>query len=313
MKTNLKQKLAATAGLLVFAGVASTAGAQATDAGIKTAFATGFEAPAYVAGWLTKQDNWTVDPPLTTPDAAIIQSDRAHTGSQAVRMSAEMLGCVSAEWSRPIGYRPTALNPIVDVEWVMLVSGQVMNSNWSMNIYDSGGACVSSMIVRGLDGLVMYWTSGPEPASTAVIAQRDAWNHFRIRMDYANQVATFYLNGVALDLNDGVPAPALKLGGLIDHVGIGVAGAGVDSAYLDDLMITTHNGVCYANCDGSLIAPLLNVNDFICFQNAFVVGMTLPPEKQVGCYANCDGSIDPPVLNVNDFFCFMNQYSVGCP
>ena len=26
---------------------------------------------------------------------------------------------------------------------------------------------------------------------------------------------------------------------------------------------------CYANCDGSTIAPILNVNDFICFQTKF--------------------------------------------
>ena len=61
---------------------------------------------------------------------------------------------------------------------------------------------------------------------------------------------------------------------------------------------------CYANCDGSTIAPVLNVNDFICFNNRFAAGDPA---------ANCDRSILPPVLNVNDFTCFLNAFAAGCP
>ncbi len=61
---------------------------------------------------------------------------------------------------------------------------------------------------------------------------------------------------------------------------------------------------CYANCDGSTVAPVLNVNDFACFLNRFASGDP---------WANCDGSTTPPVLNVLDFSCFINKYSAGCP
>jgi len=61
---------------------------------------------------------------------------------------------------------------------------------------------------------------------------------------------------------------------------------------------------CYANCDGSSSAPVLNVNDFICFQNLFAAGDPA---------ANCDASTTPPVLNVNDFVCFSNAFAAGCP
>ncbi|MBL9031251.1 MAG: beta-propeller fold lactonase family protein [Phycisphaerae bacterium] len=61
---------------------------------------------------------------------------------------------------------------------------------------------------------------------------------------------------------------------------------------------------CYANCDGSTIPPVLNVNDFSCFLNKFGAG-------DPG--ANCDGSVVPPVLNINDFVCFVNKFSTGCP
>jgi hypothetical protein len=62
--------------------------------------------------------------------------------------------------------------------------------------------------------------------------------------------------------------------------------------------------LCYANCDGSTLAPVLNVNDFICFNNLYATGSSL---------ANCDGSTIAPALNVNDFTCFLNQYAAGCP
>ena len=61
---------------------------------------------------------------------------------------------------------------------------------------------------------------------------------------------------------------------------------------------------CYANCDGSTLAPLLNVNDFICFNNLYATGSSL---------ANCDGSTLTPILNVNDFTCFLNKFAAGCP
>ena len=60
---------------------------------------------------------------------------------------------------------------------------------------------------------------------------------------------------------------------------------------------------CYANCDGSTTAPVLNVNDFVCFGNRFAAGDS---------YANCDASSTPPILNAVDFICFMNKYATGC-
>jgi endonuclease/exonuclease/phosphatase family metal-dependent hydrolase len=62
--------------------------------------------------------------------------------------------------------------------------------------------------------------------------------------------------------------------------------------------------VCYANCDCSSSAPVLNVNDFTCFLQKF--GIADP-------YANCDGSTTSPVLNVSDFTCFLQSFAQGCP
>jgi hypothetical protein len=61
---------------------------------------------------------------------------------------------------------------------------------------------------------------------------------------------------------------------------------------------------CYLNCDGSVVYPILNANDFQCFLNKYAAGDP---------YANCDGSTTPPVLNANDFQCFLNEFAAGCP
>ena len=63
-------------------------------------------------------------------------------------------------------------------------------------------------------------------------------------------------------------------------------------------------GPIYANCDRSSTPPVLNVNDFICFQTKFAAGEPT---------ANCDLSTTPPVLNVNDFICFQTKFAAGCP
>jgi hypothetical protein len=63
-------------------------------------------------------------------------------------------------------------------------------------------------------------------------------------------------------------------------------------------------GGCYANCDCSATAPVLNVGDFTCFLQKYAAQDP---------YANCDGSTAAPVLNVADFTCFLQKFAAGCP
>ncbi len=60
---------------------------------------------------------------------------------------------------------------------------------------------------------------------------------------------------------------------------------------------------CYPNCDQSTTPPILNVNDFTCFLNAFAADSP---------YANCDNSTLAPALNILDFVCFLNRFAAGC-
>jgi hypothetical protein len=89
----------------------------------------------------------------------------------------------------------------------------------------------------------------------------------------------------------------------VDGVNNGFRGWQIDNLVISG-QTTGCTNVCYANCDGSTASPVLNVNDFVCFQNHFAAGDS---------YANCDGSTGVPVLNVNDFVCFQNSFAAGCP
>jgi hypothetical protein len=76
-----------------------------------------------------------------------------------------------------------------------------------------------------------------------------------------------------------------------------------NNAYLGFDFVPTGPAPCYANCDGSTTAPVLNVADFTCFL-----------QKYAGAdpYANCDGSTIAPILNVADFTCFLQKFAAGC-
>ncbi len=81
-------------------------------------------------------------------------------------------------------------------------------------------------------------------------------------------------------------------------------GCGSSTSFAAGLTVLgTCPGLCYANCDNSTTAPVLNVLDFACFQNKYAAGDTT---------ANCDNSTTPPVLNVLDFACFLNKFAAGC-
>jgi Bacterial Ig domain len=62
---------------------------------------------------------------------------------------------------------------------------------------------------------------------------------------------------------------------------------------------------CYADCDQSTGPGVLDVFDFLCFQNSFVSG------EPYAC--DCDTSTGMGVCDVFDFLCFQDAFVGGCP
>ena len=63
-------------------------------------------------------------------------------------------------------------------------------------------------------------------------------------------------------------------------------------------------GDCYADCDRS---GVLDLFDFLCFQNSFVNG------EPYACDCDITTGTNPPVCDIFDFLCFQNAFVVGCP
>jgi hypothetical protein len=96
--------------------------------------------------------------------------------------------------------------------------------------------------------------------------------------------------------------------------GLAIVGYGFSATNQEAFLLDLHTGnQCYANCDGSNTAPVLNTGDFTCFLQKFAAGQQLPPAQQLSHYANCDGSNTAPVLNTGDFTCFLQRFAAGCP
>ncbi|MEX2219698.1 MAG: right-handed parallel beta-helix repeat-containing protein [Phycisphaerales bacterium] len=111
-----------------------------------------------------------------------------------------------------------------------------------------------------------------------------------------------------IDAGDGT---ALAAGAATDILGqprrvddAGMPNTGVGVPPVDIGAVEFQGTSCYANCDGSVAAPVLNVGDLGCFVQRFAQGSP---------YANCDGSSAPPVLNIADFACFLQRFQEGCP
>jgi hypothetical protein len=77
--------------------------------------------------------------------------------------------------------------------------------------------------------------------------------------------------------------------------------AGKRDAFLAEFSID----FCYPDCDQSTGVGVLDIFDFLCFQNSFVGG---------NAYAcDCDTSTGQLVCDIFDFLCFQNAFVAGCP
>ena len=62
---------------------------------------------------------------------------------------------------------------------------------------------------------------------------------------------------------------------------------------------------CHADCDQSTGGGVLDLFDFLCFQNSFVNG------EPYAC--DCDTSTGQGVCDIFDFLCFQDAFVGGCP
>jgi len=204
---------------------------------------------------------------------------------------------------------------VVTVEWDIWVAAVGGGSTVYIGA-DMGGGGFSNVSDRGpqiswlTDGTVQYNAAG---INTVIVPSytRGAWQHVTVDIKLDTDTFNMFLGprgGTQTQVGANLgfrSSPLDKLDRFsIAHFGAAV-GLDNDQAFYDNVTISIRGGPtpCYANCDNSTIAPILNVSDFICFQTKYAAGDP---------YANCDGSTIPPVLNVSDFICYQTKYAAGC-
>jgi hypothetical protein len=62
---------------------------------------------------------------------------------------------------------------------------------------------------------------------------------------------------------------------------------------------------CYPDCDPSTGVGVLDIFDFLCFQNRFAGA------EPYAC--DCDAGGGPGLCDIFDFLCFQNEFAAGCP
>ncbi len=86
-----------------------------------------------------------------------------------------------------------------------------------------------------------------------------------------------------------------------------IAGDGRNNATGEDeaLLWSRPLNPCYADCDTSTGVGVLDLFDFLCWQNSFVNA------EPYAC--DCDTSTGNGVCDLFDFLCFQNAFVGGCP
>jgi hypothetical protein len=235
--------------------------------------------------------------------AGQIVSGAAHSGTNYLQLAAgsdivQTGNLTSGQWVlRAYSFIPTG-DTGQSYFIVMNAYGSTAVDTWSIEIQFNGST-----------GSILDDTSGvcPHPAPPVIgTIVRDQWVEVRAEINLdANTYSLFY-NGQAIRTNitytsQGTCSPVLTPAiACLDLYSFTSNGARWDSISLQAAGGTG----CYANCDASTAAPVLNVADFTCFLQKFSAGDT---------YANCDASTASPVLNVADFTCFLQKFSAGCP
>jgi hypothetical protein len=110
------------------------------------------------------------------------------------------------------------------------------------------------------------------------------------------------------DLSFGVDGEAFAIEpGNIRGPGLYVGGDFTTAGARDSKRIARWVGcqTCYPDCDQSTGAGVLDIFDFLCFQDSFVNGAS---------YAcDCDTSTGRGTCDIFDFLCFQNAFVAGCP
>lgn len=193
---------------------------------------------------------------------------------------------ISADGRTVVGYSADATSAGVPMFW--------REAGGMKAPHMPGGATWGQLLAVSADGEVMVGSVQRPPSTALTLAFR--WD----RVAGSRDMKTYLLSLGLTQVSGWILSDAVG----ISADGTVIVGNGFNTSGYPEPWIAHVPAFCYANCDVSVAAPVLNVADFACFINRFA---------SADPYANCDQSTAAPVLNISDFTCFLNRFAAGCP
>jgi hypothetical protein len=266
--------------LAMLAGSAGSASAQVL-------YSADFESPAFSPGALRSQNGWGAISWIGGIDTDQIATGVSASGTQAIRQDASVLTAPQTGGvGRNQNYWPL-LNgrPVIRVAWSSLVpEGQTGDALFGMAAIATAGSppwTGTGVVAVGTEGSLWRSDRLGNGEKVGVTVPVGSWNHIEMYIDYESRVLTVVVNGRVQSLR----SPFMEMA---DDFFRGIALLTATEmpstafAYTDDVEIEALiHGPCYANCDGSSTAPILNIDDFTCFINTFAHGQTVLAAQQL--------------------------------
>jgi Zinc carboxypeptidase/Carboxypeptidase regulatory-like domain len=228
--------------------------------------------------------------------------------------TAQNLGASSGDWQRgvPVNDPSWAYDPIADSDGsgsCLLTQNQLGNTDvdggavriTSPRLDMTGGGSISYDYylnltnTSGADRLLVEINSNDGVGTWTEIARHTSngglsWRSHEVSSSALSNLGVNFTSSmrVRFTANDDNPQSIVE--------------AGVDAFAVGSIACESS---CYADCDPSTGAGVLDIFDFLCFQNAFVAG------DPYAC--DCDTSTGPAVCDIFDFLCFQSAFVGGCP
>ena len=172
---------------------------------------------------------------------------------------------------------------------------------WLHQFGTSQGEIATALAPDGEGGVMVAGTTNGELATLNPFGQGDV---FLAR--YSESGERLWIRQFGTNNPDGATALVPDMLGGVTLSGITSGSLGGTHAGLRDVFLARYEiDSCYADCDQSTGPGVLDIFDFLCFQNDFVTG------NSYAC--DCDTSTGPLVCDMLDFLCFQSAFVAGCP
>ena len=252
--------------------IAALYAAACLTANAQVLYSTGFE--EFTLGPIVNQFGW--EQQLSSSggqgNGSIVDS-LARAGTKSLKITPIDGTTTGSNWWWKTVPHDTAASPnkIIRIKWDMYLTASSLQGIYGIDVYNGAGTARVGA-ARVLDNnriQLIRFTDGTTQAlfTTGVTATRDAWNRFRMDIDYTTGAFKVYLNGVDVASNETnlIQTAAGAVFGDADIYFVNLGGDSNDSGYYDNYYVAAIRAVVDGDVNGDgcvddadLLAVLFN-------------------------------------------------------